>query len=565
MSEILEYLSKIKKAFYGEEVRGAIHDAIQQCYYDGKAGTIDLEARQLLNTKADKTDISTPYNFKGSCLFSELPAENNEVNDTYYCTDMKCKYTWNGSEWYQSSLNEGDYEEELGQLSSEITNYANKEMNYSFDVESGITFSISMNTIIPKGEKAKLTITSDALASGVVYYSVNGEQNSHADNWQNGWDIKSETYINTIGIYIVGSLITSSGTVNVNINLESANDKINSLKLLVDNSTMIKSFELSESGHVKALNGTINQYEGTTNSGFIPLDGLYILEYNSKIDSNSALVAFYDENKNYIPSLTITGNGEITVKNGYIALTSEEYALAKYVIISAYNYSGAYGKLFGKFSSKLYGKTINALGDSITSVDYTLPTWWQIISSFSGATFNNYGISSTTIADIGDSKSFVERYLSMSDNADGVIVMGGTNDNTPNLGEFDSTDTTTFYGALNVLMVGLLNKFNGKPILFCTPIQRSNAGDDNYYTDARTQLINSYPTKPIGMQIRAEAIKLKCEQYGIPCLDLYNESGINGYDTNKIYYRSGDNLHPSKKGQERISNIIQAKLETLFR
>lgn len=125
MSEILEHLSKIKKAFYGEEVRGAIHDAIQQCYYDGKAGTIDLEARQLLNTKADKTDISTPYNFKGSCLFGELPAESNEVNDTYYCTDMKCKYTWNGSEWYQSSLNESDYEEQLGTLSSEIVDFEN--------------------------------------------------------------------------------------------------------------------------------------------------------------------------------------------------------------------------------------------------------------------------------------------------------------------------------------------------------------------------------------------------------------------------------------------------------
>lgn len=120
MSNIMEYLNKIKKAVYGEEVRQSIHDAIQQCYYDGKAGAVDLEARQLLEAKADKTDVSTPYNFKGNCLFSELPAEGNSVNDTYYCTDMKCKYTWNSEAWYQSGLSEKEYVDELAQLSESM-------------------------------------------------------------------------------------------------------------------------------------------------------------------------------------------------------------------------------------------------------------------------------------------------------------------------------------------------------------------------------------------------------------------------------------------------------------
>ena len=45
---ITEYLQKILSARYGKDVRQAIHDGIQQCYYDGKAGAIDMEARQAI-------------------------------------------------------------------------------------------------------------------------------------------------------------------------------------------------------------------------------------------------------------------------------------------------------------------------------------------------------------------------------------------------------------------------------------------------------------------------------------------------------------------------------------
>lgn len=75
---------------------------------------------ELANNKADKTDISTPYNFKGAITYSDLPMTDNAVNDTYYVTDKVCKYTWNGASWYQSGLNESEYEEELGKLHKDI-------------------------------------------------------------------------------------------------------------------------------------------------------------------------------------------------------------------------------------------------------------------------------------------------------------------------------------------------------------------------------------------------------------------------------------------------------------
>jgi hypothetical protein len=90
---------------------------------DGKRHSTAGEAlRSQLKQKANLTDISSPYQFKGACLSANLPGSGNKINDTYYVTDKKCKFTWNGAAWYQSSLNESDYEEELSSLTEELSN-----------------------------------------------------------------------------------------------------------------------------------------------------------------------------------------------------------------------------------------------------------------------------------------------------------------------------------------------------------------------------------------------------------------------------------------------------------
>lgn len=38
MADITELLRNIKTKVYGKDVRQSIHDAIKQCYLDGKAG-----------------------------------------------------------------------------------------------------------------------------------------------------------------------------------------------------------------------------------------------------------------------------------------------------------------------------------------------------------------------------------------------------------------------------------------------------------------------------------------------------------------------------------------------
>lgn len=58
-SKIAQYLNKILEAVYGKDVRQSIHDAIWQCYEDGKVGAVDLVARQRIDNLAKLQEGST--------------------------------------------------------------------------------------------------------------------------------------------------------------------------------------------------------------------------------------------------------------------------------------------------------------------------------------------------------------------------------------------------------------------------------------------------------------------------------------------------------------------------
>lgn len=59
MADVQNLLKKILSAVYGKDVRQSIHDAIKQCYYDGKAGGNDLEARDRAAAAEARMDTFT--------------------------------------------------------------------------------------------------------------------------------------------------------------------------------------------------------------------------------------------------------------------------------------------------------------------------------------------------------------------------------------------------------------------------------------------------------------------------------------------------------------------------
>lgn len=88
MSIISECLRQILSARYGRDVRQAIHDGIQQCYYDGKAGSIDLEARQEIEALKDAKDTTAttsptmPNSYDGRLKIDEIGGGESKQDST---------------------------------------------------------------------------------------------------------------------------------------------------------------------------------------------------------------------------------------------------------------------------------------------------------------------------------------------------------------------------------------------------------------------------------------------------------------------------------------------------
>ena len=61
MSAIQNFLEKIKTAIYGEEVRGSIHDAIEQCYKDATGHPDSVAAVVEQNDQMADLLKNTPY------------------------------------------------------------------------------------------------------------------------------------------------------------------------------------------------------------------------------------------------------------------------------------------------------------------------------------------------------------------------------------------------------------------------------------------------------------------------------------------------------------------------
>lgn len=147
--------------------------------------------------------------------------------------------------------------------------------------------------------------------------------------------------------------------------------------------------------------------------------------------------------------------------------------------------------------------------------------------------------------------SFVERYQDMPKGYDLVIVFGGTNDfgigNEP-MGTATDQTADTFYGALNLLITGLKEKYPDALIVFMTPIHRRNESEPNVFTGA---VFKEY----------IEAIKDRVKAHGVLLLDLYKAKSLQ--PTEEYYEKMirQDGIHPNDEGHRLIAEELITYLE----
>ena len=134
---------------------------------------------------------------------------------------------------------------------------------------------------------------------------------------------------------------------------------------------------------------------------------------------------------------------------------------------------------------ELKNAKINFLGDSITEGHGTSAVgkkFTDLLAVNHGVIARNYGIGGTRVAkQITPSVEprwdldFITRAEQMEEDADAVVVFGGTNDyghgDAP-LGNMTDRDPYTFYGGLHTLYTTLIARYPGKPIVVLTPLHR---------------------------------------------------------------------------------------------
>lgn len=214
----------------------------------------------------------------------------------------------------------------------------------------------------------------------------------------------------------------------------------------------------------------------------------------------------------------------------------------------------------------LKNKKVLFLGDSITEgvgASCQKNNYVNVFAKISGANVFNYGIGGTRIASQknpscpNENRYFYTRLAIMEEQADYVVVFGGTNDfghGNAEFGTYSDTTDDTFCGALRHLIESLCEKYPTARVVIVTPMHRASENSD----------VNDRGGKPMAKFIDyINAIRHVAAEYSVPVFDLYSNSNIHAKTeaVRKIYMPDG--LHPSDAGHKRIAEMLYSFLLTV--
>ena len=263
-------------------------------------------------------------------------------------------------------------------------------------------------------------------------------------------------------------LANSSSIVNTNITLNQTNAEVSTTNFYLTTSNAPSSYP----------NAVISEYYSCLNvSSWL---------YTGRYGNLAAACVFLDVNDNIVGFEENTG-GLVNVTNLEIAVP----ASANRVRFSSLNSTlkiTVNSELREKIKAqedknRLLSTTFLAIGDSMV-FGHTLPSsdnWVTKLGARNSMTVINAGINGNTIMPNGGGNSMLERYSSLTSDADFVCLFGGTNDFNQSLtvGSYGDSwsnggSEETFYGALNDLCLGLLTKFPDKRLFFITPYYKAS-------------------------------------------------------------------------------------------
>lgn len=455
--------------------------------------------------------ISSPYNFKGSCAYASLPS-SALVNDTYYCTDKKCRYTWNGSGWYQSSMSESDYADEIAAISDELNNAAVDHNGKAWnDIGYGTRYHIGIHAMMLN----HMGIVSIPVNTLPVYKANAYINNTGVEIDSSDFNIVELTDIEEYSVFYIpkrGNLTLpgcfvyegnvfkpiaddrylATGIESVRINVPKVWGDISGEGIIeifgIKYESGFSPNNLLNSGNVAHASYYITHNNLNKSHGLrihkIDIESGYDYFYVSGNAADSLIYGCqYDKNDNYIGNIGHDGYKLIFKDScAYIKLniacskgTIIDYLYRVPVIKESVSPRDLHSVIDPSLTFE--GKSIKFYGDSIargytSGSSVTENGFPKLFSDKVGATFVNHAIGGAMfVTGYNDVATIKAQLESNPPDSDFVVIAGGTND----YGLGATLDE--FATAVNEVMNYLKNNYDGQ-VIFIAPINRTAASND---------------------------------------------------------------------------------------
>lgn len=378
--------------------------------------------------------------------------------------------------------------------------------------------------------------------------------------------------------------------VDFNVNLDKLETEIQDLRNSitsitpdkVDFLTPVRSENLFDRS--TAVTGRLNN-DGTvdgTNTGYFTTDFIdiswvnssyYIVPCLSTTNIGCNGYAFYNKSKAFISGSSVSSATAKTIPENaaYVRFSYGIGNLSSFTVVANANGEGSNKKIYySNYEADknvvpytwYAGKKASALGDSITANGNIYGTthsgWKSYVAQemmFAGEIYN-CGIGGTRVSGTGANAMWQDvRINAIPDDTQVLFFNGGMNDwiASATLGDEDSSDIDTFYGALNVIVGKLMTRVPNALIVFMT----TTFG----YRDGSTKNSANLTTYDYG-----RAIKKVAEKNGFLCVDLHALSGINQY--NMATYINNDGtaedplyIHPNLASGAKLTTAISSVLK----
>jgi lysophospholipase L1-like esterase len=215
----------------------------------------------------------------------------------------------------------------------------------------------------------------------------------------------------------------------------------------------------------------------------------------------------------------------------------------------------AWGKLVDETvgQSKWKDKIWVTLGDSNSAGGYTIP-YQDLLKVRDGINVLNFaqgGAGWIAKSSNGLALNISEQLANAPSEADLITAMAGGNDYSLDypLGQLGDTTLDTFYGALDLTIRAMIDKYPLKKIGIFTQMRR------------RVELVRP---KGTSVALQAQATIDVCKKHCIPVLDLYHHGGM--YPKNDVWFTEcmlEDGVHLKGTGQEILADKVKTFIESL--